>query len=82
MFEWERREHQGRRWNWYAGRGQYAYEQYMPGSTARNLAARGYTNQVSRNTRDDGYLANRIQSENGGYDIHIVTHSNAVAGGC
>lgn len=67
----------GRRYNWHAGRGLFAYESYNPESTARNLAARGYTNLVSRNTRDDGYAANRTLSENGGYDLHIVTHSNA-----
>lgn len=70
----------GRRYNWYGGRGQYAYESFNPQSTARNLAARGYTNLVSQNTRDNGFAANRTMSENGGYDLHIVTHSNATTG--
>lgn len=70
----------GRRYNWYAGRGQYAYEAHNPSSTARNLAARGYQNLVSQNTRDNLHTQNRAMSENGGYDIHIVTHSNAPGG--
>jgi hypothetical protein len=37
---------------------------------------------VSRNSRDDGYLANRTTSQNWGSDIHIVSHTNAVSGGC
>lgn len=55
---------------------------YHPNNVGRNLHSRGYKVTVSANSRDDGYLANRSMSQNWGSHAHIVTHSNAVAGGC
>lgn len=72
----------GRRWNWYAANTDYGMVGYSPTSHTRNIHGRGYRVNVSQNTRDDGYMDNIELSENWGSDMHIVTHSNADAGGC
>ena len=70
----------GRAWNYYAATGNFALDTYSPDSPGRSLQARGYAVTVSRNTRDDGYLANREASNNWGADLHIVSHTNALKG--
>lgn len=70
----------GRAWNYYAAIGNYAFDGYAPDYPERNLQTRGYQVTVSRNTRDDGYLANRDASNNWGADLHIVSHTNALKG--
>lgn len=75
----------GRRFNWYAANGNYVNGSYSPNSYGRNLHSRGYVVRVSRNDPEPdpyGYLQNRDESRQWGAQIHIVTHSNAVAGGC
>lgn len=72
----------GRRFNMYSANGDYLGTSYAPTSTFRNLHSRGYYTAVSRNTRDNGYLANRTESQNWGANIHIITHTNALTGGC
>lgn len=42
---------------------------------------RKYRAQVSPNSRDDGFLANRTASNNWGAHVHLPTHTNAPGGG-
>jgi hypothetical protein len=70
----------GRRWNWYAANGTYIGDTHAPTSHGRNLHARGYGVIVSPNSRDNGYLQNLSASRNWGSDLHIVTHTNGIAG--
>jgi hypothetical protein len=69
----------GRRWNFFAANG------YAPADTSINPAlyihGRGFKVQVSPNTKDNGYEANRTASENWGSDVHIITHTNATTDG-
>ena len=69
----------GRHWNYYAATGNYKNGSSST-STTRNLRARGYHVRVSANSRDGGYLHNRTASNNWGADVHIATHTNALAG--
>jgi hypothetical protein len=70
----------GRRWNWLAANGNYIGGNYSVTSHARNLHARGYSVIVSPNSRDNGYLKNLYASRNWGSDLHIITHTNGIAG--
>jgi hypothetical protein len=70
----------GRRWNWLAANGTHIGDRNSPTIHARNLHARGYAVTVSPNSRDNGYLQNLHASRNWGADLHIVTHSNGIAG--
>lgn len=67
----------GRKWNFMAANADFHGGKK---SHKRNLHARGYTVLVSPNSRDNGYLNNREQSQNWGADLHIITHSNASVG--
>lgn len=71
----------GRAFGYRAANGNYLGSSYSTTSHLRNLHARGYSVRLSPNTRDNGYAANRTDSQNWGSDIHLVTHSNA-SGGC
>jgi hypothetical protein len=46
------------------------------------LAGRNYLVYVSANSRDNGYLQNRDESNNLGAQVHIATHTNANGAGC
>lgn len=72
----------GRLFNVHAANGLYINATYSPSSTYRNLHSRGFYTVVSRNSRDNGWASNRTESQNWGANIHIVTHSNAISGGC
>ena len=67
----------GRQWNWMAANGNYYDTVYDPSNHSRNLHGRGYKVHVSRNTKDNGYVANRTMSQNWGAQLHVVTHTNA-----
>ncbi|HEX6425196.1 MAG TPA: S-layer homology domain-containing protein [Acidimicrobiales bacterium] len=49
---------------------------------AETLTTRGYQARVSPNTRDNGWLLNRNESDNWGANVHIATHTNAFGAGC
>jgi hypothetical protein len=72
----------GRRFNWYAADGNYYNGTYTSTDPYRNLSSRGYYVVVSKNPHDDDYAENRQRSWAIGADLHVVTHSNAVTGGC
>ena len=72
----------GRLFGWYAANGSYYLEQWDNTSATRNLRGRSFKVMLSRNTRDDGYLANRTHSNNWGSDVHVAIHSNADPSGC
>lgn len=72
----------GRFWNFYAANSNYYAERYDPTNPYRSLRSRAYAVTVSANARDDRYLANRAASDNWGAHVHLVTHTNAQAGGC
>jgi hypothetical protein len=65
-----------------AADGTYYNESYQPTSPLRNLRVRNYRVMVSRNVRDDGFLANRDTGNNWGAHVYVVTHTNAQSGGC
>lgn len=71
----------GRWTNWNAANGNYWGTAYSPTFSSRNLHGRGYKVNVSRNDKDNGFLANRTASQNWGSNVHIVTHTNA-SNGC
>lgn len=70
----------GRRFNWYAADGNYYNGSYTSTNSYRNLTSRNYWVVVSRNTKDDGFLNNRQNSQAWGSDVHIITHTNAHTG--
>ena len=76
---WEEN-HNGRSVNYHAADGYYYQEVYNTTHEHRNLRSRGYRIMVSRNTRDDGFLANRTTGNNWGAHVYIVTHTNAING--
>jgi hypothetical protein len=75
-------------------RGECGWEENVNGRTAnmwtatadtpsyQGLAGRNYLVYVSANSRDDGYLQNREESNNLGAQVHIATHTNANGAGC
>jgi hypothetical protein len=65
----------GRHWNINA-----AYKQTYNTSTSARFWERKYQTKISPNSRDNGYLANRTESNNWGANVHIVTHTNAWVG--
>lgn len=70
----------GRRWNWYAANGNWVLANNNPASRIRNIHARGYKVRVSANSKDDGFADNKVNSQNWGSDVHIITHTNAIDG--
>lgn len=72
----------GRKFNWYAANGNYRGWDYVPNSVGRNLHSRGYQVIVSINGRDDSWPEKQTTVHKLGSEVHIVTHSNAVADGC
>lgn len=56
----------GRRWNIFAANR----------DDTNNMHRRGYTVRVSKNIKDNGFLANSENSRNWGSDIHIITHTD------
>lgn len=69
----------GRIFNWEAAQGGWnGTTMYTDGRYS--LIGRGYKVTVSKNTRDNGFLANRDASRNWGSNLHVVTHTNASSG--
>jgi hypothetical protein len=75
-------------------RGECGWEENVNGRTANmwtatadtpsatGLAGRNYLVYVSANSRDNGFLQNREESNNLGAQVHIATHTNANGAGC
>jgi hypothetical protein len=76
------------------GRGECGWEENVNGRVANmwtatadtpsttGLAGRNYLVYVSANSRDNGFLQNREESNNLGAQVHIATHTNANGAGC
>jgi hypothetical protein len=76
------------------GRGECGWEENVNGRVANmwtatadtpsttGLAGRNYLVYVSANSRENGFLQNREESNNLGAQVHIATHTNANGAGC